>query len=189
MASFAPPLGGSRFAPGLLELAQCLDALAYPHVAALAAGLCRVESVAEDAAGGDASLVRGAADAAAPAWMRAVGAPAPPVPVAAFPRQVAARVAGGEGLTARADEEAVFGAANLFRNARLRLAALDCEPCALVSLAEALGAADEATSRRQALASVGVAADCERAAGALAADLAVPIGLAHAWLRGGRLAH
>lgn len=166
-ASYAAALPGACFAPGVLELACVLEGLEQPHVAALAASFCRLEAVEHDAS------VRSR-------WRSGrSGRPA------AQPGERIGRMRGAEGLRVTADEEAVLQAAGLFRHGRLRLAALDCEPCALASLADALGAADEDTARRQALSAVAVLPDAETAAEALGEDLAVPLGLAVAWFGAG----
>ncbi|HEY2776112.1 MAG TPA: hypothetical protein VGK20_18875 [Candidatus Binatia bacterium] len=158
-ASYSPPVAGSLFAPGVLEIAWVLGCEKAWHVAALAAPFCRVGSANRSPAdehGGDA--ISGCSSL----------------------------VSGAEGLTAWADEAAVAHAAAMFRRARLRLAALDCEPCALASLAEALGSADTEGARRQHLAAVSVLAGTEGSAEALGGDLAVPVGLAVAWFGAGR---
>jgi hypothetical protein len=85
-----------------------------------------------------------------------------------------------------ADENVVREASSLFRRARLHLLALDCEPCALASLAAALGSGNADGARRQHLSAVAVLPESETAAEALGGDLAVPVGLAVAWFGGGR---
>ena len=80
----------------------------------------------------------------------------------------------------------VAQATALFRRARLQLIALDCEPCALASLSDALGTGDADGARRQHLSAVSVLPESESAAEALGEDLAVPVGLAVAWFGAGR---
>lgn len=170
-ASYSPPLAGSCFAPGVLEVAWVLGANRHRHVAALAATFCCMEEVDDEAA--EATLRR-----------RGEGRAAEAEGHAGFGRCGA--VSGAASVRVRADEHAVVEAASLFRRARLNLAALDCEPCAMASLAEALGIADADAARRQHLSAVVVSADAEGAAEALGDDLAIPVGLAIAWFGSGR---
>lgn len=166
-ASYAAALPGACFAAGVLEVALVLDGLRDPHVAALAAPFCRMEQTPDTV------------------FRRSVWRSRRTVRHAAAPGERAGRVRGAEGLRVTADEQAVVQAAGLFRHGGLRLAALDCEPCALASLAEALGAADVDTARRQALSAVAVLPEAEAAAEALGEDLAVPLGLALSWFVAG----
>ena len=167
-ASYAAALPGACFAPGLLELAMVLEAGRDAHVAALGAVHCRVEQ-----------------DAAAPSrrgpWRRLRSSPRAEAPSG----QRVGVVSGAEGVRVQADENAVAQAAGLYRSCRLRLVALDCEPCALASLVDVLGAGDVQAARRQALSAVAVLPTAETAAEALGEDLAVPIGLALAWFQVG----
>ena len=170
-ASYAAALPGTCFAPGLLDVAIALDCRRESHVAALGAAFCRVEEA------DDAPARRGP-------WRR-FRRPRE----GESPGQRVGVVSGADGLRVRADEAAVSQAAALFRGARLRLVALDCEPCALGSLAEMLGAPDVEAAHRQALSAVAVVPEAEAAAVALGEDLAVPVGLALAWFQaagGGR---
>ncbi|HYB98475.1 MAG TPA: hypothetical protein VEC57_05005 [Candidatus Limnocylindrales bacterium] len=116
------------------------------------------------------------------------------------------RVSGDGELRVHARAQAVHQAQALFRRARLHLMALDCEPCALRTLADVLGTGDDrndggrrvlagaaataapaitgvaaAARRHQPLAAVSIRPDAEKAAHALGEDLAVPVGLALAW--------
>ncbi|HYC54315.1 MAG TPA: hypothetical protein VEL28_05180 [Candidatus Binatia bacterium] len=102
----------------------------------------------------------------------------------------AVRVSGASELRVHARAQAVTQAHALFRRARLRLLGLDCEPCALSTLAEVLGTGDELSPhgadlgngrRHQPLSAVSIRPDAEKAAHALGEDLAVPVGLALAW--------
>lgn len=165
-ASYSAAVEGSRFAPGLLEIAWVLGCEDHVHVAALAAPYCRLESAEAEAGASPAGVAPSA------------GAPAAGEKVAA--------VRGAEGLRVCADAVAVSQAAAMFRRARLRLVALDCEPCALASLADALGSGDAEGARRQHLSAVAVMPESESSAEALGEDLAVPVGLAVAWLGAGR---
>lgn len=166
-ASYASALPGACFAPGLLDVAVVLDARRETHVAALGAAYCRVEQDTREAPR------RGP-------WrrLRSVREDAPS-------GQRVGVVRGADGLRVWADEVAVAQAAALYRSCRLRLVALDCEHCALASLADVLGTADVAAARRQALSAVAVLPEAESAAEALGEDLAVPIGMAMAWLDAG----
>ena len=60
-ASYAAPVPGSYFAPGVIEVAWVLGCERHAHIAALAAPFCRVEK----AKGNGAAFPRGAADDAA----------------------------------------------------------------------------------------------------------------------------
>jgi len=164
-ASYAPPVAGSCFAPGVIEVAWVLGCERRVHVAALAASLCRMEACDELAAQAPA-----AGDEA----------------VASRPGQRRGSVSGSDGVGVWADESAVAQAGGVFRRAGLRLIALDCEPCAIASLSEALGTSDAEGARRQHLSAVAVLPDCESAAEALGDDLAVPVGLAVSWFGAGR---
>lgn len=167
--SYAARLPGACFAPGVLEVAMVLECRREAHVAALAAGYCRLEQPGEAPTSrrrGPWRRFRAARDADAAGERVGV-------------------VSGADGVRVRADEKAVAEAAALFRDARLRLVALDGEPCALASLADVLGAADPLAARRQALSAVAVTPEAEAAAEALGDDLAVPLGLALAWFGGG----
>jgi hypothetical protein len=167
-ASYAAPLPGACFAAGVLEVSWTLEAHGEVHVAALAAPYCRVEEGGPQIGGSSAWRRRRDAGEETAAGER-VGV-----------------VRGARGLRACADETAVAQAAALFRQGRLRLVALDCEQCALASLADALGSSDADAARRQALSAVAVMPEAETAAAALGDDLAVPVGLALAWFAGGR---
>jgi hypothetical protein len=164
-ASYSAPVAGSRFAPGVVEVAWVLGCDKLVHVAALASSFCRVEACDIDAA---------------PAARRRRGSSTiRDSEGVAIERRGA--VSGAEGLRVWADEGAVAQAAALFRRARLHLIALDCEPCALASLSEVLGSGDAEAARRQHLSAVAVLPESESAAEALGDDLAVPVGLAVAW--------
>lgn len=166
--SYAAALPGACFAPGLLDVALALEARREAHVAALGATFCRVEQ----------------AEAAPPRrgpWRRFRSAQQD-----VSDGQRVGVVSGADGLRVWADEAAVEQASTLYRSCRLRLVALDCEPCALASLSDVLGTAQTDAARRQALSAVAVLPDAEAAAEALGEDLAVPIGLALAWFHGGR---
>lgn len=198
-ASYSPPVAGAVFASGLVEVAWVLGCERYVHVAALAAGFCRMEvapveevrsrlrsrrSASPDSrpgAGLPGALAVQAVRESPPASLAADG----PVP-GTDRRERRGAVSGGAGVRVWADEAAVAQAASLFRRAQLRLLALDCEPCALASLADALGSGDVDGARRQHLSAVSVLPESETAAEALGEDLAVPVGLAVAWFGGSR---
>jgi hypothetical protein len=196
-ASYSPPVAGAVFASGVVEVAWVLGCERYVHVAALAAGFCRMEAAPPDperrrrrarrAAGSDARHAAGLPDALA---MQAVRESPASIAEGAHPAadrcERRGAVSGGAGVRVWADEGAVAQAAGLFRRAQLRLLALDCEPCALASLADALGSGDVEGARRQHLSAVSVLPESETAAEALGEDLAVPVGLAVAWFGGGR---
>lgn len=154
----ASKTAGSRFAPGVVEVAWVLGCEKLVHVAALASSFCRMVD-ADD--GDEAALDE------------------------ELPGRVGA-VAGAGNLRVWAEEAAVAQAASLFRRAQLRLLALDCEPCALASLAAALGVAEVEHARRQHLSAVALLPEASQAAEALGRDLAVPVGLAVSWFGAGR---
>jgi hypothetical protein len=197
-ASYSPPVAGALFASGVVEVAWVLGCERYVHVAALAAGFCRMEAVPVEEARSRRRTRRGGSPDARPAGglpgalavqsvsessaSLAAGAPVP----CADRRERRGAVSGAAGVRVWADEAAVAQVANLFRRAQLRLLALDCEPCALASLADALGSGDAEGARRQHLSAVSVLPESETAAEALGEDLAVPVGLAVAWFGGGR---
>lgn len=157
-ASYAPSVAGASFAPGVLEVSWVLRCERLVHVAALASSFCRLEQLEDGDPG---------------AWGTAVSQePARRQAVADDVRDY--QVWGSEAACAEASE--------LFRRSRLHLLALDCEPCALMSLADALGTADPDDARRQHLSAVAVLPESEGAAEALGEDLAVPVGLAVSWL-------
>jgi hypothetical protein len=175
-ASYGRPISGSCFAPGVIEVSWVLGADREAHVAALAAPFCRIDAAAAQAAFGEAAHAAfdppeadGPAGAAEDAGER-----------------LATVRGAASGFKVRAHEGAVAQAAAMFRRARLRLVALDCEPCAIATLAEALGTGDPGGARRQHLSAVTVMPDCEAAAEALGEDLAVPVGLAISWFGAGR---
>jgi hypothetical protein len=198
-ASYSPPVAGAVFAAGVVEVAWVLGCERYVHVAALATGFCRVEAAPPEAVHprrrsrsrarhGALQAEVPSAEALAAAAVRDVApsrdsSPASPADAR---RERRGAVTGGAGVRVWADEGAVAQAASLFRRAQLRLIALDCEPCALASLADALGTGDAEGARRQHLAAVSVLPESETAAEALGDDLAVPVGLAVAWFGGGR---
>lgn len=167
-ASYAARLPGACFAPGVLEVAMVLECRREAHVAALAAPYCRVEPLDE-----------GPPSRRGP-WRR-FRAPRG----SAMPGERVGVVSGADGFRVRAEENAVAEAAALFRHAGLGLVALDCEACAIASLADALAASDPEAARRQVLSAVAVVPEAEAAAEALGEDLAVPVGLALAWFAGG----
>jgi len=182
-ASYARAAAGFCFAPGIAEVAAALGVEKQAHVAALGASFCRLRETA-------ASPAAAATEA---------GRPRRADSEQEEERVVA--VLGREGLAVHAESRAVLQAAHLFRRSGLHLLALDCEPCAMASLAEFLGtdpgaanapelvldsapltgAFAENPTRRQALSAVSVRPEAERAAEALGEDLAVPVGLAVAW--------
>jgi hypothetical protein len=181
-ASYSPPVAGAVFAAGVVELAWVLGCERFVHVAALASGFCRVE-----ASPPEASRPRRRSRRHARHETLSPGDVALPGSLAVRQRsERRGAVSGGHGVRVWADEGAVAQAASLFRRAQLRLIALDCEPCALASLADALGTSDADGARRQPLAAVSVLPESESAAEALGEDLAVPVGLAVAWFGGGR---
>ncbi len=199
-ASYSPPVDGAVFAAGVVEVAWVLGCERFVHVAALASGFCRVEAAPPEVgisrrrsrrrsmAGAAAHDAAAIPDSLAAAVVREAAA-AQEVPVGGSSRDKPQRrgaVTGGSGVRVWADEGAVAQAASLFRRAQLRLIALDCEPCALASLADALGTSDAEGARRQHLAAVSVLPESESAADALGEDLAVPVGLAVAWFGAGR---
>lgn len=204
-ASYSPPLAGACFAPGVVEVSWVLGCERLPHVAALAGSFCRIEECADERPRRRSPLMRairggrrgagasaGVTGAAAPEAM-GVGAAAPDTTAAGLAASVPARVErrgtvrdADRRLRVFAEEQAVEQAAALFRRARLSLVALDCEPCALASLSDALGTADADGARRQHLSAVAVAPETENVAEALGEDLAVPLGLAVAWFGVGR---
>jgi hypothetical protein len=179
-ASYSAPVAGACFAPGVIEVAWVLGCDRVAHVAALAASFCRVEACeAETASKPRRQLSR---------VQRATGdaGPGEIIPTAQGGRERRGLVSGADGLRVWAEEDAVAQAAALFRRARLHLVALDCEPCALASLSDALGTRDTDGARRQHLSAVAVLPESESAAEALGDDLAVPVGLAVAWFGIGR---
>jgi hypothetical protein len=159
---------GSDFAPGLLETATAAAALGLPQVAALDREWSRIAS-------------RGAAVAEGEGEDGT--------------ETVCVEVRGADGLRAFAARPAIANAEARFRGAGLRLVALDCADCALMTLAMYLGRgsdADLAATLEDAhaldpLTAVSVAPECERAAAHAADVLAVPVGLALA--RFGLVAH
>lgn len=169
-ASYSAPVAGSRFAPGVVEVAWVLGCDKLVHVAALASSFCRVEACEVETA---------------PAGRRRRGSSTIRDSEGAVVERRGS-VSGADGLRVWAEEGAVAQAAGLFRRARLHLIALDCEPCALASLSEVLGTGDEEAARRQHLSAVAVLPESESAAEALGDDLAVPVGLAVAWFGVGR---
>ena len=174
-ASYSAPVAGACFAPGVLEVAWVLGCERHAHVAALAAPFCRVEAAMERGAGCHVGALR----------LRRSDAGAEPRRGRRRKRVAASsaeRTACGSGPTRAPSREA----AALFRRARLHLLALDCEPCAIASLADALGTGDPDGARRQHLSAVAVLPESESAAEALGDDLAVPVGLAVAWFGGRR---
>jgi hypothetical protein len=192
-ASYSSPVAGAVFAAGVVEVAWVLGCERYVHVAALATGFCRVEAAPAETARPRRRSRRYAAPPLdimePPASLAVTGVRESPAADAAVSGETAQRrgaVSGGAGIRVWADEGAVAQAASLFRRAQLRLIALDCEPCALASLADALGTGDAGGARRQHLAAVSVLPESEAAAEALGEDLAVPVGLAVAWFGGGR---
>jgi hypothetical protein len=178
-ASYSAPVAGGCFAPGVIEVAWVLGCERLVHVAALASTFCRVEA-RETEPGvkqprGRRSRTGDAADEAVLGVSAAEGV-----------RRRRGAVSGADGVGVWAEESAVAEASALFRRARLHLLALDCEPCALASLADALGSSDADGARRQHLSAVAILPESESAAEALGDDLAVPVGLAVAWFGGGR---
>ena len=165
-ASYAAPTGRALFAPGIVEVAWALGAGRLAHIAALGGGFCRVESFEPE------PPRRGRRRA--------------PVPDPGAATDTIAVIRDFEGLRVRAERHVVQQAASLFRRARLHLLALDCEPCAIATLSEVLGIAEGSGAKCQPLAAVSVRPEAERAAEALGADLAVPVGLAVAWFGGRR---
>jgi hypothetical protein len=150
------------FAPGLLETATAAGALGLPQVAALDREWSRIG-------------VPGNASAAA-------GAP----PDGDDADVVAVDVYGAERLRAFAPRVAIANAETRFRGAGLRLVALDCADCALLTLAMYLGRGSETdivatiedAQALDPLTAVSVAPECERAAAHAADVLSVPVGLA-----------
>ncbi len=201
-ASYAHGGPPSLFAPGIVELAWLLGADRFGHVAALAAPFCTIDRAGE-------TRVRRGSAAASPVGETMVADGGAVVADGAEPTaaervaniKVAAGDSANSGLRVRAQLRAVSQAQGLFRRAGLRLLALDCEACALVTLADTLGASSPSlvpspgssahSSLRQSpgaqlaspqpLAAVSVSPEAERAAHALGDDLAVPVGLALAW--------
>lgn len=173
-ASYAPPVAGACFAPGVIEVSWVLGCRGEGHVAALGEAFCRLEEAAV-AAPSRPGRGRRAGEAA----RRAADA-------AAGDGFVVSAVRGDESRVVVAERRAVEEAASLFRRARLSLLALDCEGLALAGLADTLGAPDADTARRQHLAAVAVAPDAERTVEALGDDLAVPVALAVGWFGAGR---
>jgi|GEM_PF-1673801 len=215
-ASYASSGQPALFAPGIVELAWLLGADRFGHVAALAAPFCTIDQIDQAAATGrqtGAGPSSHAVDAMVADRVDGFGASGG-MPAAAVAEPTAAeRVAivrdapgasgraSSPGLRVRAQLRAVSQAQGLFRRARLRLLALDCEACALVTLADTLGvsapdqghlypSSAQPASRQplvgqsrsaQPLAAVSVSPEAETAAHALGDDLAVPVGLALAW--------
>lgn len=171
-ASYAAPIAGSCFAPGVIEVSWVLGCERYPHIAALASTFCRIDR-------GDAQGARGPSHA-----------PATEVRDSSDDENGGERLAAlsgaADGVRVWAHEGAIAQAVSLFRRARLALVALDCEPCALTSLSDALGTGDTLGARRQHLSAVAVVPESESAAEALGEDLAVPVGLAVAWFGAAR---
>lgn len=192
-ASYSPPVSGASFAAGVVEVAWALGCEKHVHVAALASAFCRVEASPAETETRRRGR-RGRVPAAIPDELAATsdGVSSLAVTLGAGEETTAQRperrgaVSGGPGVRVWADEGAVAQAASLFRRAGLRLLALDCEPCALASLADALGTNDADGARRQHLSAVAVLPESEKSAEALGDDLAVPVGLAVAWFGGGR---
>jgi len=202
-ASYSAPVAGSSFAPGVIEVAWVLGCERMVHIAALAAPFCRVDAVEAEQSRRSRwrsqvpePLLSSRADPTASvgcslAVDRDAVAGSSLVLVADSPGAAAANqrrgvIVGADGFGVWADEDAVKEAASLFRRARLHLLALDCEACALASLADALGTGDTDDARRQHLSAVAIVPESESAAEALGDDLAVPVGLAVAWFGAGR---
>ncbi|HXC51030.1 MAG TPA: hypothetical protein VN634_09125 [Candidatus Limnocylindrales bacterium] len=178
-ASYAPPVAGSCFAPGVIEVAWVLGCERDPHIAALAAPFCRVDSAASGQAPVDDDLECEEAENVEPNARYGEALPQ-------RAERLAAVTGAQDGTRVWAQEGAVAQAAAVFRRARLRLIALDCEPCVLLSLSAALGTGDVLGARRQHLSAVSVLPESEAAAEALGEDLAVPVGLAVSWFGAGR---
>lgn len=171
-ASYAPPVDGACFAPGVLEVSWVLGCRGEAHVAALGEAFCRLEAV---------EAAPGAAPGRGPVRRRTAAARRD-----ADDGIVVSAVRGDDAHVVTAERRAVDEAASLFRRARLSLLALDCEGCALATLADVLGARDAETARRQHLAAVAVAPEAEKTVEALGDDLAVPVALAVGWFGAGR---
>jgi hypothetical protein len=150
---------GSDFAPGLLETATAAAALGLPQVAALDRAWCRIarrRGATEDTDADDVA------------------------------EAVYVDVRGADGLRAFAAKAAIANAEARFRGAGMRLVALDCADCALLTLAAYLGRGSDAdvtatiedAHALDPLTAVSVAPECERAAAHAADVLAVPVGLA-----------
>lgn len=196
-ASYSPPVAGASFAAGVVEVAWVLGCEKHVHVAALASEFCRIEAAPAQqetrrrrrrgrAPVADPDMLAAAPDGAASLAVSLAASAGDDSASLAQKAERRGAVSGGPGVRVWADEGAVAQAASLFRRARMRLLALDCEPCALASLADALGTSDAAGARRQHLSAVVVLPESETAAEALGDDLAVPVGLAVAWFGGGR---
>lgn len=175
-ASFSRPVSGASLATGVLEVAWVLGCERIPHVAALAAAFCGVEAEEDFCAPSSVgSAMSRTPNSQVQADVHEQGRRHSPV------TRICGATRDADGLRVWANEAAVGEASALFRRARLRLLALDCEACALASLSDALGTAEVETARRQPLSAVSIAPDTEGAAEMLGEDLAVPLGLAVAW--------
>jgi len=215
-ASYAQRGPACLFAPGIVELAWLLGAEQFGHVAALAAPFCTIDAPGNNGAGSGTNLTPSCGEPIVADGFGGAGAAAnaPNAQERVATIRGIHRGSGNPasarytGLRVRAQLQAVSRAQGLFRRARLRLLALDCEACALVTLADTLGTsspalwpdaivsslgatagataalgaqATAAAVSPQPLAAVSVSPEAERAAHALGDDLAVPVGLALAW--------
>ncbi len=154
-ASVLDAHGTTRFCPGVFELARTASATELPHVVGLSAEYCALE---------------GGSPAAAMAEAKAE--------IGRVPAQ-------GTEAWALVNLRALDDLEDLFRAARLDLAVVDTQDCALLTLADVLGVAAEHAADLDPLTAVSVSAECEHAAAAAGKRLCVPIGLALAWLGGG----
>jgi hypothetical protein len=155
---------GVRVAPGLLDVAQVVEARDLDHIVALDGSYFEIVGL--------------------PVAELEVGVPAV-VPAETGDDRIEARVCGAEdSITVRIDRGLVETVAQLFACASLNLIRLDCAHAAAFNLRNfASGQAPPGDAfaeavRADPLAAVSVAAHCEAAASILGESLSVPVGLA-----------
>ncbi len=165
--------------PGFLAVAVCRRTRDEPVLSSCA-------SVSDLSAGGESRFCAGVLEAAV-----AAGTESLPhvVGLASQFCRIAPAEDGEDGVAvsgmdarAFADLEAVERIEQLFAAAALNLAAVDCEDCALMTLAEALGLSCAAAASTDPLAAVSVSSSCEALAVEYGTRLCIPIGLALARL-------
>ncbi len=172
--------GPGRFAPGVLECCLAVGAVDLPHIAYLGIEASRLT---EAGAGGDSTVSgrRGAGPRLAPGD----GTDEPEIGDAGGVRdrvmysptgvEICVPVEGNDRLAVECDSAAALEIIEMFEEAGLGLAAIDCADCAMLSLAEYLAPTGE-IQVVDPLAAVSVAPACESAAVTLGEALAVPIG-------------
>jgi len=164
--------GPGRFAPGMLECCLAVRAVDLPHIAYVGIEASRMTRP-------DGRTDRGVSAGAGTEGGKPAAGDGPRGPDRGMYGlagvEICVPVEGVDGLMVECEGAAAYEILDLFEEAGLGLAAVDCADCALVSLAEYLAPAGE-TQVVDPLAAVSVAADCESAAVALGEALAVPIG-------------